>query len=283
MSLVPTIAGPLVISLLRLLLDGYKVASDKFKDKKTPDRIEKIVARAEKAEPTTVSKEDIERSIKEDIDPGDAAIVTGDLEMLSLLFLPTPTLDAFDYWGKLTKLVSGLQTFARKNRLFELRGSKHPLVGEVLLLPTTGKYILPDNHVTMLAVAMHHMEALRDGRCFALLQKDMQEFPIILHISARFNQYGMMGGDPGVIRDECYFYVRPGQQRHWLKFERAQHSDHFEREYEYRLDASDLISIVHALRDDIREYATAIQLDEQKITPLFTAIDAFADSTMRGV
>jgi hypothetical protein len=52
-------------------------------------------------------------------------------------------------------------------------------------------------------------------------------------------------------------------------------SGHFVQRYEYILEASDLVSIVQALRDDIRDYAVAISADEKKIGPLFAAIDAF--------
>jgi hypothetical protein len=50
---------------------------------------------------------------------------------------------------------------------------------------------------------------------------------------------------------------------------------HFQRSSEYRLEAADLISIVNALRDDIRQYAGEVQADEQKIAPLFAQIEAF--------
>ena len=67
----------LVISGLRLLIEGYKAGRDRFKDKKTPDRVEEILTRAEKA-PQADTKQ-IERSISEELDPRDAAIVKGDL------------------------------------------------------------------------------------------------------------------------------------------------------------------------------------------------------------
>jgi len=271
-----------VISALRLLLDGYKLARDRFKDKKTPDRIEEIVIRAENAEPKTVSKEDIERSIKEDLEPGDAAIVKGDLDLLSLLLLPAPTLDAFDYWGKLTRLVSGLQSFAKKNRLFELRGADRRIFGVVLNLPRTSKYILPSEHADHLAIP-GQMESLRETECIAFMQKETPNFPIQVGVEARFNVYNTMGGPPGERSRYCFFGVRPGQQRHWLMFDRAPGSaSSFMPAYEYMLEAADFIYIVQALRDDIREYATAIQLDEQKIGPLFAAIDAFAEGSVHG-
>jgi hypothetical protein len=86
----------LVVSSLRLLVDIYKLASDRFKDKKTPERIEEIVVRAEQASPRTADKAEIERSIAEALDPGDAAIVKSDLELLSLLLVRAPALEAFD-------------------------------------------------------------------------------------------------------------------------------------------------------------------------------------------
>jgi len=48
------------------------------------------------------------------------------------------------------------------------------------------------------------------------------------------------------------------------------------------LEASDLVSIVKALRDDIHDYASAISADEKKIGPLFAAIDAFVKGAAGG-
>jgi hypothetical protein len=273
-----------IINGLRLLLDGYKVARDRFKDKKTPDRIEEIVIRAEKAEPKTVSNEDIERSIKEDLEPSDAAIVRGDLDLLGLLLLPAPTLEAFDYWGKLSRLVAGLQAWATKNRFFELRGSKGPLLGEVLLLPRTAKCILPSKHAVELVVAPERWRTLREADCVAFLQKETQKFPIVVIVEARFNVYSPMGGPPGTRADHSVLDIKPGQQPHWLMFDRGDgFHPHFGRNYEYMLEATELITLVQALRDDIREYATAIQLDEEKIASCFAAIDAFTEGSVRGL
>jgi hypothetical protein len=268
------VSPDLIISGLRLLMEGYKLARDRFKDRKTPDRVEEIVVRAEKTPP--ISKAEIEQSITDALDPGDATIVKGDLERLGLLMLQPPSLDAFDYWGKLTKLAAGLQAYAKKNRLFELRGDNKPKVGEVLLLPRSGRFILPNKHAVELAASSHHMEGVKDAECLALLQKDTQEFAIVTLVGARFNEYSAMGGPPGVRSDACYFYLAPGQQRHWLRFARRESASHFIQRYEYRLEASNLIAIAQALRDDIRDYAVAVQADEQKIGPLFASVDAFA-------
>jgi len=267
----------LVINALRLLIEGYKVGRDRFKDKKTPDRVEEILTRAEKA-PQADTKQ-IERSISEELDPGDAAIVKGDLELLSLLMLPAPSLDAFDYWGKLTQLVAGLQAFAIKNRLFELRGDKKDQWGEVLLLPRSGKLILPNELALELTRPTSHWERVKDAECLAVLRKNAQDFPIVALVGARFNEYSSVGGNPLVKEDSCYFAIGPGQQRHWLSFSRPSewYRAHFEDHFEYRLEATNLISIVQALRDDIREYAMAVNADEEKIRSLFTAIDAFAE------
>jgi hypothetical protein len=265
----------LVISALRLLMEGYKVGRDRFKDKKTPDRVEEIVTRAEKTK--QIDTKEIERSLAETLDPTDAAIVKGDLELLSLLMLPAPSLDAFDYWGKLTQLVNGLQAYAHKNRLFELRGVKKPELGEVILLPRTGSCILPEKLASGMPIP-YQMQSVKDTSCLALLRKVTVDFPIIVLVGARFNEYSPVGGPPSVISDGCYFDIAPGQQRHWLRFDRGQrYTPHFHQSSEYRLEASDFISIVNALRDDIRQYAAGVQADEQKIAPLFTQIDAFVE------
>src|SRR5262245_38138479 len=115
----PHFSPELALNGLRLLLEGYKVFRDRFKDKKTPDHVEEILVQAEKSPEKAA---EIEQTLTKALEPCDAAIVKGDLELLSLLVHPTPHMDAFDYWSQLTKLVAGLHTYAVKNRLFELRG-----------------------------------------------------------------------------------------------------------------------------------------------------------------
>jgi hypothetical protein len=243
----PHVSPELAISGLRLLLEGYKVARDRFKDKRTPDRIEEIVVRAENASPRRVDKAEIDRSITETLNPDDAAIVKGDLELLSLLMLPAPDLEAFNYWGKLTRLVAGLQTYAAKNRFFELRGFKTREFGEALRLPRTGKCVLPAVHAAQLAIP-GSMERLKETECLALLQKEGRDFPIHVGVEARFNVYSVMGGSPGLRSDRCSFHVGPGQRPHWLLFDRGQRfNPHFEQSCEYMLEAADFISIVQAL------------------------------------
>jgi hypothetical protein len=267
------------INALRFLLEGYKVARDRFKDKKTPEQVEDIVVQAEKSPSSAVS--DIERGIDR-LEPGDAAIVKGDLQLMSLFMVPPPSLDAFDYWGKLSQLVSGLRAFAMKNHLFELRGQVKQGLGEVILLGRSGSCILPENIAAGMPIP-YQMQSLKDTVCLALLRKASSEFPITLTVGAQFNEYSPVGGPPSLVSDACYFDIKPGQQRHWLKFDRCERTtSHFVRYSEYRLEAADLILIANALRDDVRDHAVSIQADEEKIGPLFAAIDAFAKGLSTG-
>lgn len=266
----------LVISGLRLLMEGYKFGRDQFKDKKTPERVEEIVTRAEKS--PRLGSQQIEEEITNVLDPSDAAIVKGDLELLSLLLLPAPKLDAFDYWGKLTQLVSGLQAYAAKNRLFELRGSKRQGLGEVLYLPQVGDALLPAEVAANLP-RPYSMQSLKGVKSMAFLRKDANDFPITLLLRAEFNQYHSVGGPPSVESAACFLNVTVGQQKHWLGFDcGVQSAAHFSQGYEYMLDAARLISIFHALRDDIGQYAKDVQADERKVEPLFAAIDEFVKS-----
>jgi hypothetical protein len=271
-----------VVSSLRFLLDSYKLARDRFKDKKAPEELEKIVIKAERSEPKTLDAAEIERDLTESLTPEDAAIVKGDLELLSLLVMPAPRLEAFDYWGMLSRLVEGLREFARKNRLFELRGKEEYSFGQVLLLPKTGDHILPKKHAAKLP-RPYERQGVKDADCLAFLRKGGSAFPLHVLVDARFYRYDGMGGPPPVESDSCFFDVEPGQQRHWLKFDRGHRiSGHFVQDFEYMLEASDLVSIVQGLRDDIRDYATAINLDEKRILPVFDAIDAFVRGEAAG-
>jgi hypothetical protein len=269
------ISPELVISCLRFLLEGYKIARDKFRDTKTPERVEEILVQAEKT-PENVDPAEIERRLNDALEPNDAAIVKGDLELLSLILFPVPKMDAFDYWGQLTKLVAGLQAYAIKNRLFELRGRHDPRFGEVLLLASSGQHILPDEHAVQLAVAVGARQQVKDATATALLAKDEKGFPITAVVMADFNEYHSMGGPPSVLSYGSYFSITSGQQQHWLRFDQLRVSYQFKENYEYMLDASDLISIVKALKDDIQQIAASVRADEEKTAPLFSAIDAFA-------
>lgn len=264
----------LVVSALRLLMEGYKLARDKFKDKKTPDRVEEIVIRAEKSQPR-LNQAELERSITEALDPSDAEIVKGDLELLSLLVLPAPALDVFDYWGKLTLLVSGLQAYATSHRFFELRGTKDGVLGEVILLPRCGSCILPEKIASGM-VTVYKAQKVKDASSLAYLRKAPVGFPIVLLVEARLDDYSYV--PPTVVTHSAYFHVKRGQERYWLRFENHENfGTGFRTTSEYKLAASDLISIVAALRDDIRQYAEEVHAHEQKIAPLFTQIDAFVE------
>lgn len=278
-SMLEHVSPELVLNALRFLLEGYKVARDRFKDSKTPDRVEDIVTRAESS-PGTDAKQ-IEQSIAQTLNPDDAAIVRSDLELLSLFVFPVPSLDAFDYWGKLTKLVASLRDYARRNRLFELRGEERSGLGQMLWLFKTSKSILPKEFARELGIP-GNMQTVKSAECGALLQNADGEFPIKVIVAVHFNQYSSMGGEPGVRTVEARYGVVAGQQRHWLRFNREAFEYQLRENTEYRLDAEDLIEIVESLRDDIKQYAKEVQADERKIEPLFSAIETFAGKRING-
>lgn len=86
-------------------------------------------------------------------------------------------------------------------------------------------------------------------------------------------------GASSIVDVSCYFTIGPGQQRHSLSFSRPDlYEPHFRPKFEYRLGAAEFISIVNGLGDDMREYATQVQADEQEIAPLFAQIDAFVEN-----
>lgn len=270
-----------IISSLRLLLETYKIGRDRFKDKKAPEDIEKIVIRAEKAEPRTLDAAEIHRSITQTLGPEDAAMVKGDLELLSLLILPAPKLDAFNYWGMLSRLVEGLHAYARDKRLFELRGIDQKGYGQVLVLRKAGAAILPPKQALKLPIP-YDMQRLKDADGVAILRQQGSGFSIVAGVVARFYQYSSMGGEPDVKTDMCFYNLGPGLQPHWLRFNRAdEYTLHYQPGLQYMLEASDFVSIVKALRDDIHDYATAINADEQKVGPLSAAIDAFVKANTK--
>jgi hypothetical protein len=72
-----------IVSVLRRLSDWYQIFGDGFRDKKTPEHVEEILVQAEK-DPGRVDKAQIEGSLTRALEPNDAAIVKGDLELLLL-------------------------------------------------------------------------------------------------------------------------------------------------------------------------------------------------------
>jgi hypothetical protein len=276
-----TLNSRISCSSLRFLLESYKLGRERFKDKKAPEDIETIVIQAEKAEPKTIDAADLDRSITEALGPEDAAVVKGDLELLSLLILPAPKLDAFNYWGMLSRLVEGLQAYARDKRLLELRGINQDGFGQVLVLHKAAAEILPKEQAAKLATP-YEREGLKQANGIAILRPGGAGFPLVSGVLAEFYQYSSMGGTPGVKMDMCFFDVSPGQQPHWLKFDRGlRSSGHFKQSHQYMLEAAVFVSIVKALRDDVHDYANQILADEQKIGPLSAAIDAFVKANTK--
>jgi hypothetical protein len=262
-----------LISALRLLLDGYKLFGDRFKNKETPEKVGEILTRAEKT--PSVDTKQIEQSITQALGPEDAAIVKNDLSLLSLLGLPTPSLDAFDYWGKLEELVAALQAFATKNQLFELRGFDDQMVGEGLSLLKTSTVLMPKNLAFGLATP-YRRQKVDEVHCMVVLQKQTKEFPLRVIVAAVFSEYNDFG-DSHPVSDTTVYSVGPGPQRHWLRFSHPVSHTHFLPGEQYRLDAADFIAIVNALRDDIREYAAEVHADEKMIALLFGQIDAVVE------
>jgi hypothetical protein len=166
--------------------------------------------------------------------------------------------------------------------LFELRGIHQPEYGQqVLVLKKSGSAILPAARAENLTIA-YRMQTLKRAKGVAILRPEGSGFPIVSGVIAEFFEHSSMGGEPGVKTDHCFFDVGPGQQPHWLMFDRGERStSHFKQRLQYMLEAADFVSIVQALRDDIHDYATAINADEQKIGPLSTAIDAFVKANTK--
>jgi hypothetical protein len=77
------VSPELIIAVLRRLSEWYKIFGDGFIDKKTPEHVEEILVQAEK-NPEKVDKAQIEGSITRLLEPNDAAVVKGDLELLLL-------------------------------------------------------------------------------------------------------------------------------------------------------------------------------------------------------
>src|SRR5579883_1554822 len=98
------------VNILKFVLETIKFGTerhDRWKDKKAPKKVEEILTRAE-SDPKTLDARELERSIDNALEPEDAATIKGQLELVSLLLVPGPNMDAFDYWGKLEQLVRGL-------------------------------------------------------------------------------------------------------------------------------------------------------------------------------
>lgn len=265
------------INLLRLALELAKYKRDKFKDPRAPERAEKVLTEAERQDHKTLDVDEIGRRVADALGPEDAEIVQANLELVSLLAAPMPDVDAFDYWGQLTRLVEGLRIYAVQQRLFELRGANKPGMGRALILPRTGSRILPSETAINLAVAFER-QSVRKAEGVAWLQEKPQGFPICLAVLVDFNEHGYGGyGAGSVASDACLFGITVGDQgRHWLGFERSSNcSAHFDRGGQYMLKAPDFAAICGAIKEDIQEHVADVHGNEKSVRPLFNAIDEF--------
>jgi hypothetical protein len=128
--------------------------------------------------------------------------------------IPRPPLDAFDYWGKLVQLVNGVQAFAARNHLVELRGMNDQRFGESLPLIRTSKVLMYKEFADSLSI---HTEHLQKTECKVRLLKAHEEFPIRVWLQATLDRTTRLGGKFSEVCSDA-FKVEPGQQKHGFVF-----------------------------------------------------------------
>ena len=266
-----------VVSSLRLLVESYKLARERFKDKKTPEHVEEIIItiREERNKQKNVDMDQVERLLTSKLEASDAAVVKSDLQLLNLLVLASPDPEMFDYWGMLTTLVAAIHKFAVEHRIFELRGVQGTL-GEVLKLERTSKAILEKKTLRDFGVPGPRL-SVHDVEAVVALVREADGLPLRMIIAATFEYYS--GGGYGSTSKEYYdglFAIESGPRPHWLKFRRIDNQYRLSEGLQFMLTASHFKAIVEALRDDIHSYAQQLKSDEQLIAPLFEQIQAFS-------
>ena len=140
----------IVISGLRLLLEGYKLGKEKLGDGNTsnpdPQKLEEVIADVEtSAEANPAKSVDVNQEIDRKFNPEQATRIKSDLKSLTLLADP-PSVEEFRYWENLKKIANSFQEFAKKLDLFELRGTEHG-GSRYLYLDNTRAVIVPTEYI----------------------------------------------------------------------------------------------------------------------------------------
>ena len=269
------------VSAIQLLVSVYGLAAPQA------DRIKVLLGIQEeiRINPPEDPKAFIREKVEAQLPVGEAAAVTADLSVLSLLWGAPIEASAFDYWSVLQELFTRIRDFCHLNNVFRFRGLGHTVGNRVLEFPKTCAALF-DSATTEEWVEVHypqHIDSRGSGETkLYLVEKPVRPalrygeeetvcLPVIGNIVAqyvRYNSFGGYDGPPPVRKEPLAVYVIPGPDTHWLRFRSDDESSGPNQCFiniQRMLTAPAVLEIVSAIRDDLIthvdsfDYRSAVQ------------------------
>jgi hypothetical protein len=249
----------LVVSGLRLLLDGYKLAAEKIggrhKDGPDPVKLEEVIADlkagATNGPPDPVQ---VEHEIDRKFSPEQAQKIKSDLAAFALLADP-PKPEEFDYWTALVQIANSLQAVAEKTELFGLRGNSS---GDERYLPLekTSLVFVP-KEVIAYSLPLPNRAYRREITkvVVALIDSD-SGIPLRLGVVGQLYRATSMG-DQYQESVGGTLTISAGTEKNQLRLTPDRSTGDF-ASVEYRVTALQIADIVEAMRSDISDYAEEI-------------------------
>lgn len=249
----------LIVSGLKLLLDTYKLASEKLggrrRDEPDPGKLEEVIADAQagatNGPPDPVQ---VEHEIDRKFSPEQAQKIKSDLAAFALLADP-PKPEEFDYWTALVQIAKTLQTVARRTELFALRGNSAPGERLLPLEKTSSVFVARDVLALSLPVSSRAYRSEITEVLVALADSD-SEIPLRVGVAGQLYRGTSMGE---TYKEAVYdgFTISAGGEKNRLCLTPHNRFGHFVI-VEYRVRALQIANIVEAMRRDISDYAEEI-------------------------
>jgi hypothetical protein len=258
----------LIVSGLKLLLDSYKLASEKLggrhEDEPDPAKLEEVIANAQAgAANGPPDPAQVEQQIDRTFSPEQAKKIKGRLDTIALLADP-PTLSEFDYWTALVQVAKTLQAVAIKTELFGLRGNPSHAERYLLLEKTASLFVPKDVIARLLPVPERAYRSEIADTSLALFDSD-SELPLRLGVVGKLYRATSMG-DQFQEQLGGTFTISAGMEKNRLRLTPDGSRD-FDS-VEYRVTAVQIASIVEAMRYDISGYAEEISVERNSAREL---------------
>lgn len=265
----------LIVSGLRLLLDGYKLASEKIgrrnKDVPDPAKLEEVIADVQaSAGNGPLDPAAVEQRIDREFSPEQARKIKNDLAAFALLADP-PKLEEFDYWTVLVLMAKSMQGVARKAELFGLLGqSGYDRYGDrygryLPLRKTSGVLAPPDVIASSLPTPGRAYGEEIINVVVALFEADL-EIPLRLGVEGKIKRATSMGERFSETVSET-FTVSTGSEKNRLHLTPDNRLGYFV-EVEYRVTAEEVAKIVNAMRSDVSDYLEEISKERDSARDL---------------
>jgi hypothetical protein len=251
----------LIISGLKLLLDGYKLASEKLggrgKDDPDPEKLEEVIADVQASTqngPPDPAR--VDQQIDQKFSPEQARKIKSDLAAFALLADP-PRMEEFDYWTGLVLVSKSMQGVAKKAELFGLLGQLgYDHYGRYLpLKKTSGVFAPPDITARSLPIPNRAYGKEIINVFVSLFESDL-EIPLRFGVVAKL-KYATSMGEQYSETVGGTFSISAGAEKNRLRLTPDKGIGYFV-EVEYRVTAAEVTKIIEAMRSDVSDYLDEI-------------------------